>query len=283
MAAPPGLPRRYGQGTWLECSASAGQVLPALRCFRRVGGRSSAGSGAIPRSLTVTTIRAAGRRVLGDGMRSPLRLRLRDHRREPQEARWGGLSVLASPDMPTPCPSPSASGPTRGGPRGAPAPGAQAIREPIAICQVIRPAGGAGRPPPSGPRAHDRTTCPIHTGPSGSRGVKGGWHTGGPGTIPTPHLSTRLPAFARFRRMRTAEAACVPAVFSHPPTIPRQENHAGPIDRACARNGHRNLIVAECVYGRTLGELTRVRIRHRPHKVLGGRPIRTRVLGMGGG
>ena len=87
---------------------------------------------------------------------------IRNHRREPQEAVWGGL--LCVPDVLIPI---SSSGqwrhrPTRGRPRGAPAPGAQAIREPIMICQVIRPAGGAGRPP-KGPRARSSKMCPIHT------------------------------------------------------------------------------------------------------------------------
>ena len=136
---------------------------------------------------------------------------IRNHRREPQEAVWGGLLCVSRRPYPHFLLRQWRHRPTRGRPRGAPAPGAQAIREPIMICQVIRPAGGAGRPP-KGPRARSSKMCPIPTCGSRCEGRVA------PGGCPhhTPHApSTRRLAFARFRRMRTAEAARVPAVLSH--------------------------------------------------------------------
>ena len=62
------------------------------------------------------------------------------------------------------------------------------------ICQVIRPAGGAGRPPQASARKIlDLENVPYsHLG----RGVKGGWHQGGARTIHprTEHASPCLRA-----------------------------------------------------------------------------------------
>ena len=95
------------------------------------------------------------------------------------------------------------------------------------------------------------------------RGVKGGWHTGGSRhhTHPAPeHASPCLRAIPTHAHRRSgARPCCFLSPTHHPKTGKPCRTH-----RACARNGHRNLIVAKCVYGRTLGELTRVRIRHRP-------------------
>ena len=49
------------------------------------------------------------------------------------------------------------------------------------ICQVIRPAGGAGRPPQASARKIIENVPYSHLG----RGVKGGWHQGGARTIHT--------------------------------------------------------------------------------------------------
>ena len=100
---------------------------------------------------------------------------------------------------------------------------------------------GRGGAPPPGLRAQDPRKCALFT--PGSR-CEGRVAPGGcPHHTPPPAPSTRRLAFARFRRMRTAEAARVPAVLSHPPTIPRQQNRAGPIGLN-ASNRHRNPTVA---------------------------------------
>ena len=51
------------------------------------------------------------------------------------------------------------------------------------ICQVIRPAGGAGRPPQASARKILENVPYSHLG----RGVKGGWHQGCARTIPPTH------------------------------------------------------------------------------------------------
>ena len=93
--------------------------------------------------------------------------------------------------------------------------------------------------------------------------MKGGWHTGGSRhhTHPAPeHASPCLRAIPTHAHRRSGvRPCCFLSPTHHPKTGKPCRTH-----RACARNGHRNLIVAKCVYGRTLGELTRVRIRHRP-------------------
>jgi len=60
------------------------------------------------------------------------------------------------------------------------------------ICQVIRPAGGAGCPPQASARKILENVPYSHLG----RGVKGGWHQGGARTIHprTEHASPCLRA-----------------------------------------------------------------------------------------
>lgn len=140
-------------------------------------------SGAISRSLTVITIRAAGWRVLGDGTRPPLRL----FHPQPQEgaARGGvGGAALRFPTSLSPFPPPAmaASANTRQA-KGRPSTGSAGDQGADYDLPGDQTSGRGGAPPQRPPRKILENVPYSHLG----RGVKGGWHQGGARTIPPTH------------------------------------------------------------------------------------------------
>ena len=119
-------------------------------------------SGAISRSLTVITIRAAGWRVLGDGTRPPLRL----FHPQPQEgaARGGvGGAALRFPTSLSPFPPPAmaASANTRQA-KGRPSTGSAGDQGADYDLPGDQTSGRGGAPPP-GLRAQDPRKCALFT------------------------------------------------------------------------------------------------------------------------
>lgn len=129
------------------------------------------------------------------------------------------------------------------------------------ICQVIRPAGGAGRPP-KGPRARSPRKW-VFT--SGSR-CEGRVAPGGGRTIHPPHR-------ARVTLPSRDSDACAPLkrraslLFSltHPPSRDSRtvQDLLGLMQAIVIAT--RQLLSA--YMGQTMGKVTRVRFRHRPHCV----------------